>query len=395
MAKKSLSRRFFHFCMLSLVIATAAAAYTFNKKNINLTDSKFPLDDKKDIPQYLEIEDGYQISIFAQFDAPVRQITEATDGWFFVGSRGDKVFAVQDTDQDGEAERIVVVASELNHPHGVAFHAGDLYIGTVPAVYRIPNIMQWLEQSEPDSNKLDLQPFITKGLVNSSHHGMRAIEIGPDNKLYLALGVPCNICEPPSAEFTGVIRRYALGGDDTGEVYASGIRNAVGIAFHPQDGALWFTDNGRDWLGDDSPHDELNRVVYTGEHFGYPYCHQGDLSDPEYGNDDTNPCDQYSAPMVLTGAHVANLGLDFDAKGEHAYIALHGSWNSSVKVGYAVYRATINNGKVVEYAPFVTGWLRPDESVYGRPVDVILATDSSLLVTDDHAGVIYRITKTH
>lgn len=337
----------------------------------------------------LKAADGYKLDFFAPpnsgLDSP-RQLAEGADGWIFAGSRGDKVYAMRDENGDGIADDIRVVAAGMNTPHGVAFSDGDLYVGAVDGVYVLRNIAAKLagEDARP-------QLFIG-GLPDNSWHGTRHLKIGADGMLYLSLGTPCNVCIPPDAELTGVIRRYPLPEGGAGEVFARGIRNSVGFDFHPADGALWFTDNGRDWLGDDLPADELNRAPRAGMHFGFPYCHQGDFADPEFG--DEGICDKYEKPVLLTGAHVANLGMAFDAEGKYVYIALHGSWNRSQKTGYAVYRAAVNaDGGVSEYAPFLEGWLRADETVSGRPADVIFTGEGDLLVSDDFANAIYRARK--
>lgn len=336
----------------------------------------------------LKTPDGYALNFFTPPNSGIRsprQLAAGEDGWIFAGSRGDKVYAMRDGDGDGVAEEVRVVAAGMNTPHGVAFGGGDLYIGTVNGIYVIRDVAAKLAGD-------DIRPqLFVGGLPDNDWHGTRHLKIGADGMLYVSLGTPCNSCIPPDAELTGVIRRYALPDGGDGEVFARGIRNSVGFDFHPDDGALWFTDNGRDWLGDDSPSDELNRAPRAGMHFGFPYCHQGDLPDSEFGEE--NICDNYEKPVLKTGAHVANLGMTFDTAGEYVYIALHGSWNRSVKTGYAVYRAAVRkDGGVSEYAPFVEGWLRTDELVSGRPADVIFA-DGDLLVSDDFANVVYRVSK--
>lgn len=390
---KLLSRISLYFLSGILLCLVAAAVYAYSNRQylaINPTLGEPPKRGEH-ILQYLTVADDHEISIFAALDAPARQIALADDGWIFVGTNAGIVYAMRDSDQDGTADDLFRIVEDSDHGHGVAYHQGDLYIGAPPAVYRLKNVRPLL-QAQRTAPASALQPFISEGLINSSHHGSRDMEIGPDGKLYLSLGVPCDICIPPSESHTGVIRRYDIAsGDNVGEIYARGIRNAVGMAFHPQDEALWFTDNGRDWLGDDAPHDELNRISTPGEHFGYPFCHQGDMPDPKYG--DADSCAAYTPPAQLTGPHVANLGMTFNADGSRAYIALHGSWNRSKKIGYAVYQAVLEGEEVVEYAPFVTGWLRADENVFGRPVDVERLPDGSLLVTDDYAEVVYRISK--
>ena len=337
----------------------------------------------------LTVPPGYQIDFFAppslNLQSP-RQLAEGADGWIFAGSRSGNVYALRDNNGDGSADEVRIVNSKLNIPHGVAFADGDLYIGATDGVYVARDIINKLN----DGNAVDAEILIS-GFVNNSWHGTRHLRISAARDLYVSLGTPCDICMPPDAELTGVIRRYSLNGDN-GVVYANGIRNSVGFDFHPQTDELWFTDNGRDWMGDDLPSDELNHAPRPGLHFGYPYCHQGDVADPKFGGN--TRCADYEPPMQKTGAHVGNLGMSFDAAGQHIYIALHGSWNRSSKVGYAVYRATLDdNAQINNYAPFVEGWLRPDESVLGRPVDVIFTANGDMLISDDFTHVIYRVRK--
>ncbi len=340
----------------------------------------------------LKLPDGYQIDFFAPpsfgLKSP-RQLAEGADGWIFSGSRAGKIYAFRDTDGDGRADETRIVAGGMNSPQGVAFHQGGLYIGAVDGVYYVGDIIEKLA----DGNGKITPRRIISGFYESGHHGSRYLKIAPDGMLYVSLGTPCDICEPPLPGLTGVIRRYPPDGGG-GEVYARGIRNSVGFDFHPKTGELWFTDNGRDWLGDDLPADELNHAPRAGLHFGYPYCHQGDLLDPEFGKKGKS-CADYEPPALLTGAHSANLGMVFDAAGRHVYIALHGSWNRSEKVGYAVYRAKIGeNGAVSDYAPFVEGWLGADGSVSGRPVDAVFLADGGMLISDDFAHAVYRVDKT-
>ncbi len=338
----------------------------------------------------LRVADDYRIEFFIPpgeqgMDSP-RQIAVADDGWVFIGSYGGKVYAARDRDGDGRADVIRTIADGLTVPHGVAFHAGRLYIGTVSAIYVVDDVMAQLRRHK---TTVPLTPLI-KGLPDSAWHGTRHLKVGPDNLLYVSLGTPCNVCVPPDEEFAAVIRRYDLDGKG-GEVYARGIRNAVGFDWHPGSGEMWFADNGRDWMGDDLPSDELNRVTRSGQHFGFPYCHQGDVPDPQFGKQ--RKCSEFAAPAWLTGPHVANLGMAFDAAGRYAYVALHGSWNHSQKVGYAVYRARIDKNEVRDFTPFVEGWLTANKAVLGRPVDVAFTADGGMLITDDFTDAVYRIRK--
>ena len=334
-------------------------------------------------------DNDLSIGIFADELPKARQLAIGDDGWIFVGSRADAVFALRDMDGDGIAEDKRMIVRDLQAPHGVAFSGGDLYIGEISRILVVRDIIGKLK------TKSQIKPeVVIKDLPSDSHHGMRHIKIAPDGMLYVSFGVPCNICKPAN-DLAGVIRRYflaALSADaqsaTDGEVFARGLRNAVGFAWHPQTKVLWITDNGRDWLGDDLPGDELNRAPAMGMHFGFPYCHQGDLPDPEFG--DAASCEDFTAPALLTGAHVANLGMDFLASGD-ALIALHGSWNRTIKTGYAVRRARIRDGGVIAFENFAEGWLRPDGSVWGRPVDVAVLPNGGVLVSDDYADVVYII----
>ncbi len=385
---KLIIRKKMYFIVFALLLSAAAL---FNAcRQVNLPAFARIAPDDAALLAMLKVPDGYRIDFFAPPGLGVkspRQLAEGADGWVFSGSRAGKVYALKDADQDGKADEARIIAEGMKTPHGVAFARGGLYIGAVDGVYFAENIVEKLNGGEAIAPKL-----LVSGFYESPHHGARHIKIAPDGMLYVALGVPCDICLPPLPDFTGVIRRYAPDGSG-GEVFARGIRNAVGFDFHPQSGELWFTDNGRDWLGDDLPSDELNHAPRPDMHFGYPYCHQGDLPDPEFGAGKS--CADYESPALLTGAHAANLGMAFDAEGKYVYIALHGSWNRSEKTGYAVYRAAVDaNGGVSDYAPFAEGWLREDGGVLGRPADIVFLADGDMLVSDDFAHAIYRVSKT-
>ena len=377
-------KRIFILSATFLIISVGCVAYYYS---VSVPLASFI--EQRTISELLEkitLPPEYRISVFADNIPSARQIAVAEDGWVFVGSRSDAVYALRDTDNDGIADIRQTIISKLDKPHGVAWHDGDLYIGETPRILRVRDILQQLKEF-PKTLKTEI--FID-GLPSSHHHGLRHIKVGNDKFLYVALGTPCNICQPEPGGLAGVIRRYPLSGGE-GEVFAEGIRNAVGFDWHPQAEVLWFSDNGRDWLGDDLPSDEINRAPEAGMHFGYPYCHEKDFQDPEFG--DLAPCSKFTPPALLSGAHVANLGITFDATGDNLYIALHGSWNRSVKVGYAVNRAIIQDAKIIGYEPFASGWLTKNKSVWGRPVDVAFNKNGDLLVSDDFAGVIYRIFK--
>jgi glucose/arabinose dehydrogenase len=228
------------------------------------------------------------------------------------------------------------------------------------------------------------------------HHGWKYIAFGPDGKLYVPVGAPCNICLSDDAVYASVTR---INADGSGrEIFASGVRNSVGFAWHPETKEMWFTDNGRDMLGENSPPCELNRAPRAGLHFGYPFCHGGTIKDPEFGS--KRPCGDFTVPAQNLGPHVAPLGLKFYTGNQfpaeyknQLFIAEHGSWNRSKKIGYRVSLVKVkDNTTATSYETFASGWLdESTDNAWGRPVDVLVMADGSLLVSDDHAGVIYRI----
>jgi glucose/arabinose dehydrogenase len=284
-----------------------------------------------------------------------------------------------------------VIAEGLNLPVGVAFRDADLYISAVSRILRIRNA------ERQASAKFEIETVLDT-LPGETHHGWKFIAFGPDGKLYIPVGAPCNICAPEPDRYA-LIARLDLNSDKL-EVVARGVRNTVGFDWHPQTRQLWFTDNGRDMLGDDLPPDELNRLDQPGRHFGYPYCHGASVADPEFGTQ--RDCARHTPPAQELGAHVAPLGMrfytgkQFPARYRNAiFVAEHGSWNRSRKIGYRVMAAILDGDRVVAYEPFASGWLRntgtPQETVGGRPADVLIMPDGSLLVSDDHAGAIYRI----
>jgi len=266
-------------------------------------------------------------------------------------------------------------------------HGDALYVSAVDRVLRFDDI----------EDRLTSPPkpvVVTDRLPKDRHHGWKFIAFGPDGKLYVPVGAPCNICEPDANRYANIMR---MNPDGSGlETFARGVRNSVGFDWDPRTHELWFTDNGRDWLGDDSPPDELNHAPKAGMHFGFPYCHGGTISDPEFGR--RRPCADFTPPAQNLGPHVAALGMRFytgtqfpEAYRNQILIAEHGSWNRSKKIGYRVSLVRMENGKGVAYEPFATGWLQ-GETPWGRPADVLVMPDGSLLVSDDYAGAIYRIT---
>jgi glucose/arabinose dehydrogenase len=277
------------------------------------------------------------------------------------------------------------VASGLDTPNGVAFHQGALYVAEISRILRFPGIEKSLANPPRPEVVYDALPA-------ERHHGWKFIAFGPDGMLYVPVGAPCNVCDREDPRFASITRMKP---DGSGfEVFARGIRNTVGFDWHPKTGELWFTDNGRDMMGDDVPPDELDVAPRPGLHFGYPYCH-GSIPDPEFGRG--RSCAKYAPPALELGAHVAALGMRFyrgtafppEYRGS-VFIAEHGSWNRSRKVGYRVAWVRFENGKAVSHRPFAEGWLQGQQE-WGRPVDLLELTDGSLLVSDDEAGAVYRI----
>jgi len=336
----------------------------------------------------IKLPDGFKIRVYAEVN-DARSMVLSPSGVIYVGNKdGNKVYAIKDTDHDFVADKRWVIASGLNMPNGVAFKDGDLYVAEVSNILKFPKIEASLgNPPEP--------VVINDQYPTETHHGWKYIAFGPDGKLYVPVGAPCNICEPD--EIFATITR--INDDGSGrEIFARGIRNSVGFTWHPQTKELWFTDNGRDMLGDDIPPCELNKAPQAGIDFGYPYCHGGDINDPEFG--DKHPCSDFTPPARQLGPHVAPLGLKFytgntfpDTYKNNIFIAEHGSWNRSKKIGYRISLVKVeNNEDAVSYETFASGWLDDEkQEAWGRPVDVLLLPDGSMLVSDDKAGVIYRI----
>lgn len=326
---------------------------------------------------------GFSIEEYA--DVPnARSLALGDHGTLFVANRkGRSVYAV--VTADGGSTRTIELTKGMNAPNGIAFHDGDLYVAEIDRVTRFADIENHLNDI-PDGQLLDIE------LPSERHHGWRYIGFGPDDKLYISIGAPCNVCE--EAGYAQILRMNPDGSDR--ETYASGIRNSVGFTWHPETGDMWFTDNGRDMLGDDLPPGELNRAPEQGLHFGFPYCHGGEILDPKFG--DGKRCADYTPPAQKLGPHVAPLGVGFytgkmfpaEYQGQ-IFIAEHGSWNRSKKIGYRITLVRLENGAAASYEPFAHGWLQ-GESVSGRPVDLLVLADGSMLVSDDLSDKIYRIT---
>lgn len=338
----------------------------------------------------INLPEGFKIEIYAEDVRDARSMALSPSGVLYVGNRNqDKVYALKDTDGDYKVDQKYVIAEDLNMPNGVAFRNGDLYVAEVGKMWKYAGI-------ESDLSNAPTPELIYDDYPKDAHHGWKYIAFGPDGKLYVPVGAPCNICESRKEEYASITRMNPDGSER--EIFARGVRNTVGFTWHPDTGEMWFTDNGRDMLGDNMPPCELNKATKPGQHFGYPYCHGGDIADPEFGS--KYPCSNFEMPARKLGPHVAPLGLKFytgdmfpDNYKGHLFIAEHGSWNRSRKIGYRVMMVKVENGKATSYDVFADGWLDEDEQeAWGRPVDVVVMLDGSLLVSDDKAGAIYRIT---
>jgi glucose/arabinose dehydrogenase len=340
----------------------------------------------EDLPlDRIRLPAGFSIELLARVPN-ARQMALGDGNILYVGSfRAGNVYAVP-LDGRYRARRVVVIASGLDMPVGVAWRQGNLYVSAVDRILRLDRIGERLDNPPA--------PVVVRGdLPREKHHGWKFIAFGPDDRLYVPVGAPCNICAPDPDRYAAIHSLRPDGSDL--KTFARGVRNTVGFDWHPATHELWFTDNGRDLMGDDVPPDELNRAPASGLHFGYPYCHGGTVSDPEFGRQ--RPCTEFVAPVQNLGAHVASLGMRFYTGRQfppeyrnQIFIAEHGSWNRSKKSGYRVTLVRLDGARAVSYEPFATGWLQ-GESAWGRPADVLVMPDGALLVSDDHAGAIYRI----
>lgn len=335
--------------------------------------------------QQLKLPPGFSIELLARVPN-ARQMTLGAGRVLYVGTMSEgKVYAVP-LDGNWRAGEPRVVAQGLDLPVGVAWRDGSLYVSAVSRILRFDRIDQQLDKPPA--------PVVIKSdLPTEKHHGWKYIAFGPDGWLYVPVGAPCNICAPDPDRYAAILRMKPDGSQ--AQTFARGVRNTVGFDWHPTTHELWFTDNGRDMLGDDAPPDELNRAPRAGLHFGYPYCHGGTISDPEFGKQ--HGCSEFTPPVQPLGAHVASLGMRFyastqfpEAYRNQVFIAEHGSWNRSKKSGYRVTLVTLDGNRATSYTPFITGWLQ-GEAAWGRPVDLLVLPDGSLLISDDYAGAIYRV----
>lgn len=356
------------------------------------TPEKLPL-------HQIKLPPGFVIDTYATGVDNARQMALGDKGTLFIGSRSaGKVYAVVDQDGDKKGDRVYTIASGLRSPSGIVFRDGALYVAEISRVIRYDGI----------ESKLDSPPqpvVVNDTLPAEPSHGWKYLGFGPDGMLYVPIGAPCNVCERTDDERFSTITRMKP--DGTGfEIFARGIRNTVGFDWHPRTGELWIAENGRDLMGDNVPPDELLRAHKQGLHFGFPYCHGGDIPDPEFGK--KRPCSDFEKPALNLGAHVAAIGMKFytgqmfpEEYRNQIFVAEHGSWNRSEPQGYRVMLIKLEGNKPVSYTPFAEGWLRgagptrgsrtPGDA-WGRPSDVLVMPDGSLLIADDEADTVYRVT---
>ncbi len=340
----------------------------------------------------LKLPPGFQVSVYCDQVPNARQMALSDTGTLYVGSIGaNTVYALPDRNHDYKVDEVVVLSNSLKAPNGVAFLNGDLFVGEVGRILKFPKI-------ETQLKPMARSVVVYDKLPKDEWHGNRYIRFGPDGWLYVPVGAPCNVCErPDDARFASITRVRPDGSSP--EIFAKGIRNTVGMDWDPRTKNLWFTDNGRDWLGDNLPPDELNCATSKGLHFGFPYRYGLSVPDPEFGVKAPKGLQFVPAAMPL-GPHVASLGLRFytgnmfpEKYRGNIFIAEHGSWNRSKKLGYRITMVTLENGKAKKYETFMDGFIAPGEGdAWGRPVDVCVMPDGSLLVSDDRCGAIYRIT---
>lgn len=334
----------------------------------------------------LKLPPGFVINVYANVP-DARSMTLGKDNIVYVGTQTTgKLYALIPNKNNTKAVKVLKLGSGLNMPNGVAYHNGDLYVAEVSRVWRYPNITTHLKNPK--------KILITDKLPNKRHHGWRYIKFSPDDWLYLAIGAPCNVCISKDPRF-GTISRMKADGSHF-QIYAKGVRNSVGFAWHPKTKQLWFTDNGRDWLGNNLPPDELNFAPRQNMDFGFPYFYGNNVPDPKFGR--LRSSKGMTIPVQDLDPHVAALGMSFytgqmfpTEYHNQVIIPEHGSWNRDKKIGYRLTLVKLKGNRAISYKPFITGWLQ-GQNEWGRPVDTLVMPDGSLLVSDDYAGVIYRVT---
>jgi glucose/arabinose dehydrogenase len=338
----------------------------------------------------IQLPSGFEITLFADKVPNARSLALGPEGTVFVGTRTEgNVYAVRDRNGDHRADEVVTVAEGLHMPNGVAIRGRDLYVAEVSRILRFENIE---EQLKDDTHRAT-HVVVNADFPEDEHHGWKYIAFGPDDRLYVPVGAPCNVCRRQDPRYASIMRMTPDGTEL--EIFARGIRNTVGFDWNPKTRVLWFTNNGRDWMGDELPPDTLHRAPEKGLHFGFPYCHGGDIPDPQFG--EKRSCDEFTPPAIKLGPHVAALGMKFytgkmfpPAYHGRIFIAEHGSWNRSVPIGYRITQVRVEGNNATKYEVFAQGWLQ-GATAWGRPVDILVMPDGALLVSDDRAGVIYRI----
>ena len=339
----------------------------------------------------LNVPDGVRLTVFADNVPKARHMAFDDTGVLFLSrARDGAVVALPDANKDGKADHVVPIMNNRDVPHGLAFVQLDsgyyLYVAEEDRVIRLKRTAKPFTYGKPE--------VLVAGIPTGGH-STRTLKI-KNNKMYVSIGSSCNVCIEDSP-LRAAVWRYDLDGKN-GKLFAAGLRNSVGIEFSPYSGELWGVNNGRDWQGDDHPREELN-IIKQGKHYGWPRCHENGLADPEYGKG--FDCDKTEAPAYTFTAHMAPLGLEFYQKGNlptkynnSLFISFHGSWNRSVPAGYKVVRVILNDkGEIQSHEDFITGWLMPDGSKQGRPVDLQLSPTGDLYLSDDSLGVVYRISK--
>ena len=382
----------FLYLLVTMLMIGTAAFFLRKKMNVNPPIKILATDYEGNLPlNKLKVPEGFRVGVYAEGVTNARSMTYSKNGTLYVGTRSKgNVYALRDENNDGVAEKMFTLYTGGNMPNGVALKDGDLYVAEVNRILKWSDIENKLENPGEPEVVYDQYP-------TEKHHGWKYIAFGPDGKLYVPVGAPCNICESDDPIFNTITRLDVTTG--LREIVHKGIRNTVGFDWHPTTGHLWFTDNGRDMLGDDIPACELNVAKKDGNHYGYPYCHQGDLPDPEFG--DKRPCNAFVAPAQNLGPHTAPLGLAFglessmlpDSYKNKVFMAEHGSWNRSKKIGYRITMVDVDEeGNATNYQPFIDGWLNSDtDDVWGRPVDIEYLPDGSMLISDYFADAIYRV----
>lgn len=335
----------------------------------------------------IKLPKGFVVEMYTDKVKGARSMTLGEKRTLFVGTREEgKVYAVTDTNGDGKADEVIIIAEGLNEPNGVAFSNGSLYVAEATRVIRYDGI-------EGNLRNASKPVIVNDRFPKAKQHEWKFIAFGPDHLLYVPVGAPCNVCNPEDPRFASIMRMKPDGSNL--EIFAKGVRNTVGFDWRPTSRELWFTDNGADWMGPDRPPDELNRAPKKGMDFGFPFCHGGSIPDPGYGREGI--CEKYTPPAITLGPHVAALGMRFYTGSvfpkeyrNAIFIAEHGSWNRPEPIGYRVTTVMLEGDKAVRYDVFAEGWLS-GANAWGRPVDVMVMPDGSLLVSDDRQGAIYRI----